>query len=274
MIAQVLLAAALAAGPQPPPWPEPDPLAGRVVVLDAGHQLGNARFPGKVSRPVPAGGFTKPCNTAGTSTDGGYPEATFTWQVARLVRDRLRDLGATVVLTRTSNRPDRWGPCIDERGLAGNRIGADLKVSIHADGSHAHGAHGFHLIAPTSRPVWTADVAEDSLAAARDLRRGLRSAGLPVATYVAGGDGIDLRSDLATLNLSDVPVVVAELGNMRHRSDARRMTSGRGRATYARGLVTGIRERLSQVADRPAENCHNFALGISRTVTETLPSPR
>ena len=103
---------------------------------------------------------------------------------------------------------------------------------------------------------------------------GLRGAGLPVATYVAGGDGIDLRSDLATLDLSDVPVVVAGLGTMRDRADARRMTSPRGRTTYAQWLVAGIREHLSQVADRPARICHRFALGIRRAVAETFPSPR
>src|SRR5690349_13443999 len=59
------------------------PLAGRVVVLDPGHQLGNAAFPAEIDEPVDAGGFEKPCNTTGTSTDAGYPEATFTWEVAR-----------------------------------------------------------------------------------------------------------------------------------------------------------------------------------------------
>ncbi|GAA5108036.1 hypothetical protein GCM10023339_06630 [Alloalcanivorax gelatiniphagus] len=83
------------------------PLAGRTVVVDPGHQLGNHRFPEQINRPVPAGGFAKACNTTGTATDGGYPEATFVWQVSQLVVARLRELGATVRLTRHSNRLDR-----------------------------------------------------------------------------------------------------------------------------------------------------------------------
>jgi hypothetical protein len=71
-----------------------------VVVIDPGHR----HFPRRINRQVPAGGFTKPCNTTGTATDGGYPEATFVWQVSRLVAARLRGLGATVRLTRHSNR--------------------------------------------------------------------------------------------------------------------------------------------------------------------------
>jgi N-acetylmuramoyl-L-alanine amidase len=234
MLASLVAAALLASGP----------LAGTTVVLDPGHQLGNARFPAEINRPVPAGGFTKPCNTTGTATDGGYPEATLNWQVSRRVRARLADLGATVVMTRTSNRLDRWGPCVDVRGRAGNRIGADLKVSIHGDGSYAAGARGFHVIAPTARAGWTDDIARPSMALARSVRSGLVRSGMPVANYVAGGDGIDARSDLATLNLSDVPTVMVELGNMRDPRDARRMTTARGRAAYASALVGGIRRFL------------------------------
>lgn len=243
MIAALVLALSLVAG-QPAP-PAEAPLAGRVVVLDAGHQLGNRDHPRQIDRPVPAGGFTKPCNTTGTSTDAGYPEATFTWQVTRQSRARLRDLGARVVMTRTSNRADRWGPCVDERGRAGNDVAADLKVSIHADGTYAAGARGFHVIAPASRPGWTVGIAPESAALARDLKRGLKRAGLPVANYVAGGDGLDVRGDLGTLNLSAMPAVMVELGNMRDAAEARRMTSRQGRATYAKGLVRGVRSYLA-----------------------------
>ena len=51
------------------------------MVIDPGHQLGNHNYPAQIGRLVPAGGFRKPCNTTGTATNGGYPEATFTWRV-------------------------------------------------------------------------------------------------------------------------------------------------------------------------------------------------
>ena len=220
------------------------PLAGRVVVIDPGHQLGNHNYPSEINRLVPAGGFQKPCNTTGTATDGGYPEATFTWQVSRVLEARLVALGATVRLTRHSNREDRWGPCVDVRGRAGNKRPADLKISIHGDGSYAAGARGFHVIAPTDRRPWTHDIFRPSRRLALDTRSSLRSVGLRVADYVAGGDGLDLRSDLATLNLSNLPTVMVELGNMRNPTDARRMTPRAGRATYARGLALAVRRFL------------------------------
>jgi N-acetylmuramoyl-L-alanine amidase len=226
------------------PAAAPAPLQGRVIVIDPGHQLGNHNYPRRINRPVPAGGFSKPCNTTGTATNSGFPEATFAIRVARQLRDRLRSLGAEVRLTRTRNSQDLWGPCVDERGRAGNRAGADLKISIHGDGSTAAGARGFHVIRPTSREGWTDDIARPSRRLARDVRAGLRDRGLAVANYTAGGDGLDSRGDLGTLNLSDVPTVMVELGNMRNPRDARRMTSDRGRATYARGLVSGVRRFL------------------------------
>lgn len=220
------------------------PLSGRTVVLDAGHQLGNRNFPREIAQPVPAGGFTKPCNTTGTATNGGYAEATFTWAVTRLVRDRLHALGARVVLTRTSNSDDLWGPCVDVRGRSGNRIEADLKLSIHADGSYG-GGPGFHVIAPTSRVGWTRDIYRPSRRLALGVRTELRERGLRYAAYVAGGDGLAFRGDLGTLNLSDVPAVMVELGNMRSVADARRMTSRTGRSTYAAALVAAIRQYLT-----------------------------
>ncbi|MFT4286968.1 N-acetylmuramoyl-L-alanine amidase [Nocardioides sp.] len=215
-------------------------LSGKVVVLDPGHQLGNASHPTQINRLVTAGPTRKPCNTTGTSTNGGYPEATFNWQVARLVAKALRERGVRVIMTRHSNSRSAWGPCVDVRGRAGNKIHADLKVSIHADGSLSPGARGFHVIAPARIEGWTDDIAAPSLRLARTLRAALVRADLPRANYIAGGDGLDVRGDLGTLNLSDVPVAMVELGNMRNATEARRMTSAQGRRGYARALVKGI----------------------------------
>ncbi|CUR55444.1 Cell wall hydrolase/autolysin [metagenome] len=226
------------------PAAAPGPLDGLVVVIDPGHQLGNHNYPRKISRLVPAGGFEKPCNSTGTATDGGYPEATLAMVVARKVRSRLTDLGARVILTRTRNRQDLWGPCVDARGRRGNKVEADLKISIHGDG-HL-GGRGFHVIAPTDRRPWTHDTYATSRRLALDVRAAMRARGLPVADYIAGGDGLDFRSDLATLNLSDMPTVMVELGNMRSAADARRMTSAAGRTTYARALTRAARTYLTR----------------------------
>ena len=209
------------------------PLAGVHVALDPGHQLGNHNFPAETGRLVDAGGLEKPCNTTGTATADGWPEATLVFQVARTVQRRLTSLGATVSMTRTSNSERRWGPCIDERGRFPARVGADLLVSLHADGA-AEGESGFHVIAPPGRP------AARRLAVA--LRAALVAEGIPRSSYVA--EGLSIRADLGTLNLSTVPAAMVELGNMVNPRDAARMRSRQGQAAYADGVVSGIRVYL------------------------------
>jgi len=215
------------------------PLAGRTVVVDPGHQLGNSRHLRETTVLVGDGaGGRKACNTTGTATDAGYPEATFAWQVAVAVRDRLRRLGATVLMTRTENSVEEWGPCVDRRGRFGN-VGADLKLSIHGDGSVA-GNRGFHVIVAT-RPGERA-ASERYAVLTRDA---LLGAGFSRSNYVGGGSGLDTRGDLGTLNWSRIPTVMVELGNMRDPADAARMTSPAGQRAYAMALAEGARRFLA-----------------------------
>jgi N-acetylmuramoyl-L-alanine amidase len=223
-------------------------LSGRTIVIDPGHQLGNHNYLPQINAAVDAGGFPKPCNTTGTATRGGYPEATFAWSVSLLLKSRLVARGARVILTRSSNREDRWGPCGDARGRRGNTLAtgghADLKISLHGDGCNGCGS-GFHVIAPASRTGWTDDIAASSLAFAQQVRSSLHAAGLPYAPYVAGGSGLDIRGDLGTLNWSDIPTAMVELGNMRATGDAWRMTHLSGRQRYADALAGAIVARLT-----------------------------
>lgn len=223
--------------------PRARPLGLVTIALDPGHQLGNHNFARQTGAPVQAGGFTKPCNTSGTATNGGVPEATVNMQLATAVRLRLRRLGAVVRMTRLRNSQQLWGPCVDARGEFGKRVGARLMVSLHADGAPSSD-RGFHVIAPTRRSPWTSDIAGRSLRLARALRDGLSATGLPRSNYIGSGTGLNVRSDLGTLNMSDVPVAMVEVGNMRNPADALEMTSASGRARYADAVVQGIRTFL------------------------------
>ena len=213
-------------------------------MLDAGHQLGNHNFPQEINRPVPAGGFTKPCNTTGTATNGGYPEATFAWNVTMRLKAKLEKAGATVVLTRKSNREDRWGPCVDyrrARATGGTRTSRSASTATaRCRRAHTASTSSTH---PTARRGPTTSSGRRS-GWPRSPRTALVEKGFSVANYIAGGDGLDERSDLGTLNLSDVPVVMLESGNMRDSGDAAVMTSAQGQERYARALALAIRNYL------------------------------
>jgi N-acetylmuramoyl-L-alanine amidase len=189
-------------------------------------------------------GIWKPCNTTGTATNGGFPEATFTWRTSLALKRRLEALGATVRLTRTTNSTDDWGPCVGTRGRFGAKVGADLEISLHGDGAAA-ATHGFFVIRPGLRAGWTDDILGRSRAFAVRVLAGLVGAGFGVSTAY-GGDGLDVRRDLGTLNAADVPTVMVELGNMRNAGDARCMTSATCRGRYARGLADGVLAQLTR----------------------------
>lgn len=218
-----------------------DVLAGRVVVLDPGHNGRNHAHPDEIKRLVDIGTGTKACNTTGTATSDGLPEPRFTWEVAQKARAALEELGATVVLTRPDN--DGWGPCIDERARIGNAAGADAVISIHADGG-PEGGRGFHVIHPKSVAGLTDDIAAASASLARALNRAMRDTNLPVADYI-GQDGFSVRDDLGGLNLSDVPIVFLEAGNMRNPVDAGLLTDPNHQAEIAGAITRAVVEFLA-----------------------------
>jgi len=207
-----------------------------VVVIDPGHNGANAANPDIINRPVDAGfGATKPCNTTGTSTNDGYTEASFNWKVANYLRPMLEAQGITVVMTRSSN--DGVGPCVNERAQIGNQAGADLVVSIHGDGDEAS-ASGFYVMTAERDPAG-AEMAARSDDLAVNIRDGLRSAGLSSSNHL-GSNGLWPRGDLAGLNLSMIPTVMIEAGNMRNSSDAALMSSAGGQQQVAQGLANGV----------------------------------
>lgn len=214
------------------------PLTGRVIVLDPGHNGGNWTHPGAIAHEVWAGTLFKPCDTFGARTASDYREAAHNWDVALRLRDLLRALGARVVLTRTSNTG--VGPCITERTAIGNRARADAVISIHADGAEGHDLRGFHVIVPEPVVGQTARMVSRSHTLGVAIRDALRDHGpTPVSNY-QGTDGIIARSDLGGLNLSTVPKVFTEIGNMASRHDARIIESPAGRQQEAEALAIGL----------------------------------
>ncbi|MDQ6650914.1 MAG: N-acetylmuramoyl-L-alanine amidase [Actinomycetota bacterium] len=219
------------------------PLAGRTVVLDPGHDGGNASHPAEIGQLVWAGTAWKECDTTGTVSLTGYPEYAFTLDVAQRAMGILQSEGARVVLTRYDSAG--WGPCITTRAAIGNNEHAAAAVSIHGDGGPSSG-RGFHVIEPGYVAGLTGPIVGPSDALARTLRASFQAGtGMPYATYLAGGTGLDTRTDLGGLNLSQVPKVFIECGNMQNGTDAYLMGDPGQRQRMAEGIAAGIRIYLA-----------------------------
>jgi N-acetylmuramoyl-L-alanine amidase len=207
-------------------------LSGMTVVLDPGHSgLSDA----SLDRPVPTGrGGTKPCQSTGTATDGGYPEHAFNWDVVNRIQ---QDLSAQGIHTQPSRTDDASvGPCVDQRAAAANALHPDAIVSIHADGGPPAG-HGFHV--NYSAPPLNDAQSGPALQLATVMRDSLVAAGMAESTYIGAG-GLYGRADLAGLNLAQYPAVLVEMGNMRNAGDAAQMESPDGRQRYADAVAAGI----------------------------------
>ncbi|MGW0860472.1 N-acetylmuramoyl-L-alanine amidase [Streptomyces sp. NPDC002690] len=217
------------------------PLTGRTVVIDPGHNPHNHEHTREIARQVNIGTGHKECDTTGTSTDAGYAEARFTLDVAHRMRDLLEAEGARVVLTYDDDRA--YGPCVDERARIGNAAKADAVVSVHADGS-AVGNRGFHVILPALVRDGAADtsriVSPSRELGTRIAGRFAAATGSAPSNYIGGGTGLDVRDDLGGLNMSTVPKVFIECGNMRDPKDAALLTSASWRGRAAEGISDGI----------------------------------
>jgi N-acetylmuramoyl-L-alanine amidase len=221
-----------------PPAIASSSIAGMIVFLDPGH---NGANDASINRQVTNGrGGTKECQTTGTTTDDGYPEHTFNWDMVLRIREALTQAGVRTAMSRGND--NALGPCVDQRAAMANALHPDAIVSIHADGGPPDG-RGFHV--NYSSPPLNQAQAGPAVRFAQIMRDQLVAGGLQPSTY-RGNDGLYGRADLAGLNLAQYPAILIEMGNMKNRDDAAVLESPDGRARYAAAVVSGITAYLSQ----------------------------
>lgn len=220
-------------------------LSGLRIGIDPGHNGRNASNPAIITRQIWNGRNHQDCNTTGTSTDGGYPESRFTFAVANHLAGLVEEAGGTVVLTRDSD--NGVGPCVDQRARILNDAHVDVAIDIHADGGPATG-RGFAVLLPVRSGVNDA-VVSSSTTYGHILRDAFSATGMPISTYL-GDQGFESRGDLAGLNLTTVPQVLIECGNMRNARDAELLTSDAFQQRAASTILAAMKEFLAR---RPRE---------------------
>ena len=219
----------------------PLPLAGKVVGIDPGHNGLNGTAPQIIDQPVWNGQETESCDTTGTETAGGYTEALFNFNVAVYLQADLQAEGARVVMTRPNNAG--IGPCVTTRAAIINAAQADVAVDIHADGGPV-GGRGFAILEPVADGPNDA-VIEPSATFATILRDAFQTGtGMPVSTY-DGVDGLQPRNNLAGLNLTTVPKVLIECGNMQNPTDTAMLVSAAFQQSAAAAMAQAITDYLT-----------------------------
>ncbi|HUE61002.1 MAG TPA: N-acetylmuramoyl-L-alanine amidase [Acidimicrobiales bacterium] len=211
------------------------PLSGKVIGVDPGHNGLNYTDPAYLDQQVWNGREYEDCDTTGTQTPNGYTEAQFNFNVATYLASDLENEGAGVVLTRSTN--NGIGPCVDQRAEILNEAQSAVAIDIHADGGPPSG-RGFAILLPVADGLNDA-VIGSSQAFGEDVLSNFSATGMPISTY-DGTDGFSYRDDLAGLNLTTVPKVLIECGNMQNSTDASVLTSTAFQQSAAVALADAI----------------------------------
>jgi N-acetylmuramoyl-L-alanine amidase len=216
--------------------PVPGPLAGKIVGIDPGHDGRNKDDAVYIDRQIWNGRELEDCDTTGTETVGGYTEAQFNFNVAEYLRTDLVKDGAVVVLTRHSN--DGVGPCVTRRAAIINAARANVAIDIHADGGPSWG-RGFTVLEPVADGPNNKVIAS-SVRFGADIKSALLAGTrMPPSDYYSSG-GVVFRDDLAGLNLTTVPKILIECGNMRNATDAAMLTQPTFQRELAQAFTTAI----------------------------------
>ncbi len=217
------------------------PLAGKIVGIDPGHNGLNYTAPQIINQPVWNGQEDEACDTTGTETASGYTEAEYNFNVATFLEADLETEGAQVVMTRPNN--SGIGPCVTTRAAIINGARADVAVDIHADGGPVDG-RGFAVLEPVADGPNNAVISSSAAFAAIMRNAFLAGTGMPVSSY-DGVDGLQPRNDLAGLNLTTVPKVLIECGNMQNATDAAMLVTPAFQQSAAAAMAQAITTYLT-----------------------------
>ena len=200
-----------------PPRPTPAPprvsltgsLKGKTIIVDPGH---GGKDPG-----------------AGEVGYSSVPEKTIVLDVAKRLQDKLREQGANVIMTRSTDRFIE----LDNRAVAADRYRADLLVSIHADSSPDYKISGATFyISENNRASYI------SRKIARSFNASFKAAGIETK-------GIR-TANFRVLVKHSRPAVLVECGYLTNRNDAGRLNASWYQNKLAAAIADGITRSLAR----------------------------
>jgi len=207
------------------------PLAGFIIGLDPGHQThANSNL-----EPL-APGSSDMKKKVSSGTQGRYtrvPEYVVNLQVGLKLKEKLEELGATVVMTRTKNDVNISNA---ERAVMMNKAAVNCWLRIHVNGNSNGSVHGISILAPVKGTMNTKDasVQEKSVELAKTLLA-------PVISCTgAKNNGVPLRSDQTGFCWSSVPVCNIEMGYMTNETEDKLIVTDDYQNKVVDGLAQGF----------------------------------
>lgn len=220
-------------GPEAEPEQDPVlPLDGRIICVDPGHCI----------TPLVGKGYMQPVSPLsdeqksmyGRGTQGAHlSEVELNLIVGLKLRDALEALGAEVVMTREVSE---LTISLIERCEIAERAGADVKVSIHADGNNDHSLHGVSVLVPAADLLGTPEIREES------VRLGELMVDAVAEETGAHNRGTKARKDLTGFNFSTIPTVLIEMGFMTNPEEETLLATEEYQDKIVTGMVNSLLE--------------------------------
>ena len=205
-----------------------------IIAIDASHQEKG----GDLEKEEPIGpdaeekakGFSE--GTSGTVS--GLTEAELNLSVAEKLKKQLEDRGYEVYMTRDNKESDLSE---SERAKNVNASGAQILISLHANGGEDSTENGVEVMAPSyENPYWkdrTGNIKKSNALADIILQSYCEETGL-------NAKGLYNVDNQILLNWSEVPSVVLEMGFMSNESDDAYMAEEEHQQEMAEGIADGI----------------------------------
>ena len=200
------------------------------IVIDPGHD----RLPNFALEPIGPRSHTLAVKDGGGvfGVRTQVPSSRVNLKIGLRLRDILRRDGYCVTMTRTKQGGVSMGNVA--RARIANKAHAALFVRIHCDGSGNHSRHGSATFYPALHKRWTDDVLPASKNAAKAIQESL------VRELGSRDLGTTARRDVTGFNLSNVPVVLTEVGFMTNPGEDRLLTTDAYKQRAAQGIADGI----------------------------------
>lgn len=203
------------------------PLSGIKIGIDPGHQ-------GKANNklePVGPGSSTEKKGVS-SGTQGRFtrvPEYKVTLEVGLMLKEMLKEKGATVVMTRERNDINITNV---ERAKLMNKEQVDIWIRLHCNGSNKESVNGAFILIPSGKfckPI----AAESKKAAEYVLKAFIKETG-------AKNLGLTPRSDQTGFNWSTQPVINIEMGHMTNKTEDNNLTNKDYQKKCATGIANGF----------------------------------
>lgn len=202
-----------------------------LISIDPGHQSPSIDMSDQEPN-APGSDVMKRKATGGTSGPySGLDEYELNLEVSLLLRDRLKEQGYDVIMTREDNETAISNA---ERAQLANEAGADIAVRIHANGSEDSSVNGALVLIGSAENPYVGVLYDQSYSLGQSvLDAYCESTGMKNL-------GVQTNDTMTGINWSKIPVIILEMGFMTNEQDDLNMANPEYQVQMADGIVKGI----------------------------------